>query len=189
MPMFAHPSDCSSRGRCAAPTSLLVALALALSMTLVSGACSSSESHKVVETPTVESYATDYGGPRYALSIGRFSNNSPYLRGIFSEGEDRLGDSEPAQEQGLLAASHREAPDIVAPAQRLGDGDDAVPVGIGLEDGDNKRSLAREGLEDGDVVSDGVEIDLDPCLVHQDGVSDPAGRGKPKAARNVSPMR
>jgi len=50
-----------------------------------------SESHRVVDTPTVESYSTSYSGPRYGLSIGRFSNNSPYLRGIFTEGEDRLG--------------------------------------------------------------------------------------------------
>lgn len=54
-------------------------------------ACRSSESHRTVETETVASYGTNYAGPRAALSIGRFSNASPYLRGIFSDGVDRLG--------------------------------------------------------------------------------------------------
>jgi len=55
------------------------------------GACSSTESSRTLETETVASYDTAYAGPRYGLSVGSFSNNSPYLRGIFSDGEDRLG--------------------------------------------------------------------------------------------------
>ena len=53
--------------------------------------CSSTESSRTVETATVASYETSYSGPRYDLAIGRFSNSSPYLRGIFSDGPDRLG--------------------------------------------------------------------------------------------------
>ena len=63
---------------------------VAATLTLLCAACAT-DSHRVVDTPTVESYSTSYSGPRYAVSIGRFSNNSPYLRGIFTEGEDRLG--------------------------------------------------------------------------------------------------
>ena len=70
---------------------LLTRLAFLSAALSLATSCSTSESHRVVDTPTVESYSTDYSGPRYALSIGRFSNNSPYLRGIFTEGEDRLG--------------------------------------------------------------------------------------------------
>ncbi len=59
--------------------------------TLLAPACQSTESHRTVETPTVASYATNYSGPRVALSIGSFNNASPYLQGIFSDGVDRLG--------------------------------------------------------------------------------------------------
>jgi len=66
---------------------LLAGLALAL---LGSGCAT--ESHKTVDTPTVATYGTSYTGPRSTLAVGRFANNSPYMRGIFSEGGDRLGD-------------------------------------------------------------------------------------------------
>jgi len=74
----------------ASPARLSVKLLLASILVTICG-CASSESHRTVETPTVATYDTAYSGPKYALSIGRFSNNSPYLRGIFSDGEDRLG--------------------------------------------------------------------------------------------------
>jgi curli biogenesis system outer membrane secretion channel CsgG len=63
----------------------------ALALLAALAACSATEEHRTVETPTVASYGTEYSGPRYDLSIGRFSNNSPYLRGIFTDGPDRLG--------------------------------------------------------------------------------------------------
>jgi len=50
-----------------------------------------SEGHRTVEKETVKSYGTAYSGPRYALVIGKFNNASPYMRGIFAEGPDRLG--------------------------------------------------------------------------------------------------
>lgn len=53
--------------------------------------CRGTESSRVIETQTVASYGTNYQGPRAALSIGKFNNASPYLRGIFAGGEDRLG--------------------------------------------------------------------------------------------------
>jgi curli biogenesis system outer membrane secretion channel CsgG len=58
---------------------------------LISSACQSSESHRVLETPTVESYQSNYRGPKSALTVGKFNNTSPYLQGIFSDGVDRLG--------------------------------------------------------------------------------------------------
>ncbi len=60
-----------------------------LASSLVS--CRGTESSRVIETQSVASYGTDYQGVRAALSIGKFSNASPYMRGIFSDGEDRLG--------------------------------------------------------------------------------------------------
>lgn len=49
------------------------------------------ESHRTVETTSVASYRTEYTGPKYALVIGAFENQSEYMRGIFSDGTDRLG--------------------------------------------------------------------------------------------------
>jgi len=49
------------------------------------------EKHQTVASEKVISYRTDYAGPRQPLSIGEFHNSSPYMRGIFSEGPDRLG--------------------------------------------------------------------------------------------------
>lgn len=73
-----------------------VTLPQALLFTLVLGAlasCSSTESQRTIETQQVATQGTPYSGPRYALSVGRFSNASPYMRGIFSsQTEDRLGD-------------------------------------------------------------------------------------------------
>jgi len=42
-------------------------------------------------TPQVASAGSAYNGPRYALVIGKFENRSSFLRGLFSDGVDRLG--------------------------------------------------------------------------------------------------
>ncbi|MEM7200534.1 MAG: CsgG/HfaB family protein [Planctomycetota bacterium] len=60
-------------------------------LALAAASCSGTESHRTLETETVRSYNTSYSGPRAALSIGKFNNASPYRRGIFSDGVDRLG--------------------------------------------------------------------------------------------------
>ena len=49
------------------------------------------ESSRVVQTPTVASLNTNYSGERIAVSVGRFNNQSSYNNGVFSDGEDRLG--------------------------------------------------------------------------------------------------
>ena len=49
------------------------------------------ESSRVVETPKVQTPSTAYQGQKIAVSIGRFSNQSSYQNGVFSDGEDRLG--------------------------------------------------------------------------------------------------
>ena len=53
--------------------------------------CQTTESHKRLETASVASRNTTYTGPKQRLVIGKFENRSPYLRGIFSDGVDRLG--------------------------------------------------------------------------------------------------
>ena len=49
------------------------------------------ESSRVVETPKVQTPSVAYQGQKIAVSIGRFSNQSSYQNGVFSDGEDRLG--------------------------------------------------------------------------------------------------
>jgi curli biogenesis system outer membrane secretion channel CsgG len=63
----------------------------ALAAMLVTLSSCASESHRTLPTETVQSHETPYSGPKYALAIGKFNNASPYMRGIFSEGVDQLG--------------------------------------------------------------------------------------------------
>lgn len=57
----------------------------------VGSASCTTEAHRTVDPHPVASYRTAYSGPRDALAIGKFANGSPYMRGIFSDGVDRLG--------------------------------------------------------------------------------------------------
>ena len=63
-------------------------LAIAVAGT-VSG-CATTTS-KVVETPKVASYNTQYTGVKSKLVVGQFVNRSSFQNGIFSTGQDRLG--------------------------------------------------------------------------------------------------
>jgi curli biogenesis system outer membrane secretion channel CsgG len=49
------------------------------------------ESHRTLEVPKVASAGTVYQGTRSPISVGKFDNRSSYMRGIFSDGVDRLG--------------------------------------------------------------------------------------------------
>jgi curli biogenesis system outer membrane secretion channel CsgG len=64
-------------------------IALALAIGGVSGCATTSS--KVVETPTVNSYNTQYTGEKKKLVVGQFVNRSSFQNGIFSSGQDRLG--------------------------------------------------------------------------------------------------
>ena len=50
------------------------------------------ESHRTLQPESVAAAQTRYQGPKHTLVVGKFRNNSAYLRGIFSDGIDRLGD-------------------------------------------------------------------------------------------------
>lgn len=63
---------------------------MTISLLLACG-CAATESHKTVETQTVNTYNTLYDGPRYPLAVGQFANRSTFMNGIFSDGHDRLG--------------------------------------------------------------------------------------------------
>lgn len=54
------------------------------------GGCAT-ESSRTIEPQKVAAAATPYVGVRVPVSIGKFENRSPFMRGIFSDGVDRLG--------------------------------------------------------------------------------------------------
>ena len=66
----------------------LLASATALAVGLVGCA---TESHQTLQPPQVASAGTSYQGPKSTLVVGKFDNRSSYLRGLFSDGVDRLG--------------------------------------------------------------------------------------------------
>ena len=49
------------------------------------------ESNRTIEPKKVESAGTVYTGPMSALAVGNFENRTDYMRGLFSDGADRLG--------------------------------------------------------------------------------------------------
>ncbi|MCC2616528.1 CsgG/HfaB family protein [Aestuariibacter halophilus] len=67
------------------------AAALAVGAALTLSGCATKTTSQVVETPTVASYNTDYRGEKSKLVVGRFVNRSNFQNGIFSTGQDRLG--------------------------------------------------------------------------------------------------
>lgn len=63
---------------------------LALAAILALAGCAT-ESHRTLEVAKVESAGTPYQGARSPIAVGKFDNRSSYMRGIFSDGVDRLG--------------------------------------------------------------------------------------------------
>lgn len=63
---------------------------LALAGLAVLAGCAT-ESHEALTAERPAAAARPYDGPRSALAVGKFDNRSGYLRGLFSDGTDRLG--------------------------------------------------------------------------------------------------
>lgn len=66
------------------------AAALVAACLLVLGGCAT-ESSRTVQVEKVPAAAAPYAGARTALSVGKFDNRSSFMRGVFSDGVDRLG--------------------------------------------------------------------------------------------------
>lgn len=66
-------------------------LALLSSVVLVALAGCATESHQALPPPKPASAGSAYTGPRSTLMVGKFDNRSSYMRGLFSDGVDRLG--------------------------------------------------------------------------------------------------
>jgi len=70
---------------------------LTMAITTLMAGCAT-ESHRTLQPQQVASAGTSYQGPKNTLMIGKFDNRSSYLRGLFSDGVDRLG----GQAKGIL---------------------------------------------------------------------------------------
>lgn len=64
-------------------------LAAVLAVSALAGCAT--ESSQAVAVATVASAAKPYVGPRSLIAVGKFDNRSSFMRGIFSDGVDRLG--------------------------------------------------------------------------------------------------
>ena len=53
--------------------------------------CAATESSRSLKIAQVDSAAAPYSGPRSSLVVGKFDNRSSFMRGLFSDGVDRLG--------------------------------------------------------------------------------------------------
>lgn len=68
---------------------IITVFAITSSVLLASGCAT--EGSRVVEVQKVNTYNTQYQGQRAKLAVGKFDNRSSYMRGVFSDGVDRLG--------------------------------------------------------------------------------------------------
>jgi len=65
-------------------------VSLAMLLAAVLAGCAT-ESHQTLQTEQPTSAGTPYSGPQSTLMVGKFDNRSGYMRGLFSDGVDRLG--------------------------------------------------------------------------------------------------
>jgi curli biogenesis system outer membrane secretion channel CsgG len=70
-------------------THSLPALTCAILLSALAGCAT--ESSKVLPVQQVESATRPYSGARVPIAVGKFDNRSSYMRGLFSDGVDRLG--------------------------------------------------------------------------------------------------
>ena len=71
----------------------VVSTAVVIAVTTALAACVTEEQSRVIPaTQTAASMtAATYQGPRSAIAVGKFDNRSSFMRGLFSDGVDRLG--------------------------------------------------------------------------------------------------
>ena len=64
---------------------------LAASVLALTVAGCATESHRSLEIEQVSSAGVAYNGPRSPIAVGKFDNRSSFMRGLFTDGVDRLG--------------------------------------------------------------------------------------------------
>jgi len=83
-----------------------VRIAIAAATVVILAGCAT-ESSRSVAVARVESAATPYRGTRVPVSVGKFDNRSNFMRGIFTDGVDRLGSQATATLTAHLQQSQR----------------------------------------------------------------------------------
>ena len=68
-----------------------VMAALAVAGVLALAGCAATESSRTLQVEKVQAAAAPYSGARVPMSVGKFDNRSNFMRGVFSDGVDRLG--------------------------------------------------------------------------------------------------
>jgi curli biogenesis system outer membrane secretion channel CsgG len=58
---------------------------------VVFAGCATEESSHALKPAQVESATAPYSGPKSTIVVGKFDNRSSFMRGLFSDGVDRLG--------------------------------------------------------------------------------------------------
>ena len=64
--------------------------AAAVTFALALVGCATESSHSV-QVEKVQAAAAPYSGQRVSVAVGKFDNHSSFMRGVFSDGPDRLG--------------------------------------------------------------------------------------------------
>lgn len=106
------------------PVRSTLSLALVISLTLLMAGCAT-ESHQALEVQKPVAAATAYHGTRSSIIVAKFDNRSSYLRGLFSDGVDRLGGQAKTilighlQETGRFTVMDRDNMDEIAREAKL----------------------------------------------------------------------
>jgi curli biogenesis system outer membrane secretion channel CsgG len=102
----------------------VLACAITALVAVVTGCATESHQSLQPEKPIAATRA--YRGPRSTIAVGKFDNRSTYLRGLFSDGVDRLGGQAKTilighlQETGRFNVMERENMEEIAQEARLG---------------------------------------------------------------------
>lgn len=62
---------------------------LGVALSLLAGCAT--ETSRTIEVQKVQAAYAPYSGPRVSIAVGKFDNRSGFMRGVFSDGIDRLG--------------------------------------------------------------------------------------------------
>ena len=69
----------------------LTLLLLTISLTIIISGCAT-ESHEAIQPQKVKVSRKFYSGTRANIAIGKFQNSSTYMRGLFSNNSDKMGE-------------------------------------------------------------------------------------------------
>jgi curli biogenesis system outer membrane secretion channel CsgG len=101
-----------------------LSIVMGLSFAMGMAGCAT-ESHRTMEVQKPDSAVSAYQGPKNSIVVAKFDNRSSYLRGLFSDGVDRLGGQAKTilighlQETGRFTVMDRDNMDEIAREAKL----------------------------------------------------------------------